>query len=141
MTLEIQPSISIIRKDNWTEVVINKDGFVNGTLLAEQINDHLITYLKSDGAQETIEHIQNLMGIKHTFYKYDSPWANIRGWYIHPFLALEFASIKKHQDPDYQEYFEFLRENIFNWIETNNLQEENNLIYEFYHETGDFYVE
>ncbi len=141
MTIEVTPSMSIIRKDNWTQVVIREDGFINGSLLAEQINDYLIKFLKSEGAQETIGHIQNLTGIKRVFYKHESVWSNIRGWYIHPFLALEFASIKKHQDPDYQEEFDFLKESIFNWIEENNLKEENSLIYEFYHETGEFYAE
>lgn len=140
MTIEATPIFQIKRK-NGMEVVINRDGYINGTLLSEQINSYLIHYLKSEGAQETIEHIQNLTGQNKPFYKQDSPWSNVRGWYIHPFLALEFASIKKHQDPDYQEEFVSLKEIIFSWIEENSLKEENSLIYEFYHETGDFYAE
>jgi len=54
-------------------------------------------------------------------------------WYIHPLTALEMVAIKKNEDPDYQEYYEFLKETIFNFLESNpELKEKYDFIEEFH---------
>ncbi|MGL4388138.1 MAG: KilA-N domain-containing protein [Brevinema sp.] len=78
-----------IKDNSWMQIVINKkDGYVNGSLLANQIGISLYGFLKSEDIKESIEHIKMLTGNKEK-YKGVSPWGNIKGVYVHPFLALE----------------------------------------------------
>lgn len=110
-----------IKKNSWMQVVINKaDGYVNGTFLAEQIGMSLYRFFKLEDIKEFIEHIKTLTGNKEK-YNGDNPWDNIKGMYIHPFLALEMGALKKSEDSDYEEYYNFLRQvivenNKYEWI-------------------------
>jgi len=122
-----------IRKESWMEVVMNtEDGYVNGTKLAEQIGMSLHGFFKLDDIKESVEHIKVLTGNEEK-YKGESSWDNVKGVYVHPFLALEMVSIKKNEDPDYQEYYGFLKETIFEFLDNNQeLKEKYNFIEEFH---------
>ncbi|MGL4562831.1 MAG: KilA-N domain-containing protein [Brevinema sp.] len=111
-----------IKNNSWMQIIINKeDGFVNGSLLADQIGMGLYRFLELEDIKESIEHIKVLTGNKEK-YEGVSFWDNIKGMYIHPFLALEMVAIKKNEDCDYEEYYEFLKkviteDNRYKWIE------------------------
>lgn len=122
-----------IKNKSWMQVVINKDdGYVNGTKLADQIGMNLYQFFKLEDITETIEHIKVLTGDKDK-YESKSSWDNVKGVYVHPFLALEMVAIKKNEDSDYEEYYEFIRETIFEFLENNQeLKEKYHFIEEFH---------
>ncbi|MGL4561108.1 MAG: hypothetical protein ACRCV0_02300 [Brevinema sp.] len=124
-----------IKDNSWMQIVINKeDGYVNGrakdgedtllnrrlkskvSLLADQIGMGLYGFLKSEDIKESIEHIKMLTGDEER-YQGESPWSNIKGVYVHPFLALEMVAIKKNEDLQHEEYYEFLKETIFEFLD------------------------
>ena len=113
--------IEIVNK-SWMQLVINKeDGYVNGTLLSEQTFCWLGKFLRSEESKENIEHIINLTG-QRVEYIVTNPWDNIKGRYIHPFIALQLVAMRKEEDSDYIEYYEFLKtviaeDNKYKWIE------------------------
>ena len=118
-----------IKNKSWIKIIINsEDGYINGTLLAEQIGINLNRFFRCDCIKESIEHIKVLTGNKEK-YQGESSWDNIKGMYVHPFLALEMVAIKKQEDTDYIEYYEFLKKTIaednkYEWIEMfHNLKE------------------
>ena len=118
-----------IKSKSWIKIIINsEDGYVNGTLLSEQTFCWLGKFLRSEESKESIEHIKVLTGNKEK-YQGESSWDNIKGMYVHPFLALEMVAIKKQEDTDYIEYYEFLKKTIaednkYEWIEMfHNLKE------------------
>lgn len=122
-----------IKKQSWMQVIVNKeDGYVNGSLLAEQTGMSLHRFFRLEDTKESIEHIKVLTGNKEK-YEGDSPWDNIKGVYMHPFLALEMVAIKKYKDSDYEEYYEFLKTTIIEFLENNQaLKEQYNFIEEFH---------
>lgn len=96
-------------------IINNEDGYINGSLLAKQIGMSLHGFLKLEYIKESIEHINVLK------YQGERPWDNVKGMYIHPFLALEMLAIKVQEDKNYQEYYEFLKkviteDNRYEWI-------------------------
>ncbi|MGL4677218.1 MAG: KilA-N domain-containing protein [Brevinema sp.] len=111
-----------IKNHSWMQIIINKeDGYVNGSLLADQIGMGLYGFLELEDIKESIEHIKVLTGNKEK-YEGVSYWDNVKGVYLHPFLALEMAAMKKNEDHDYEEYYEFLKkviteDNKYKWIE------------------------
>ncbi|MGL4676628.1 MAG: KilA-N domain-containing protein [Brevinema sp.] len=115
------------------QVVINKeDGYVNGSLLEYQIGMSLHGFFKLDNIKESVEHIKVLTRNKEK-YQGESPWNNVKGVYVHPFLALEMAAIKKCEDSNYEEYYEFLKTTIIEFLEINQeLKEQYNFIEEFH---------
>lgn len=107
----------VVYKDkSWMKAILNKeDGFVNGSLLSDQVNIFLLREMRNEDIKNDIEHIKLLTG-KREMYKADSVFDNVKGWYIHPFLALQLLAILKHRDNDYEEYYEFLKETIFEFL-------------------------
>ena len=111
-----------IKKQSWIKIIINsEDGYINGSLLAEQVGVNLSRFLRLESIKESIEHIQEITENKEK-YQGESSWDNIKGVYVHPFLALEMVAIKKQEDTDYIEYYEFLKkviaeDNKYEWIE------------------------
>lgn len=97
-----------INKQSWMQVIVNKvDGYVNGSLLADQIGMSLYGFFKLVDVKDIIDHIKTLTGDKDK-YEGASSWDNLKGVYVHPFLALEMVDIKRKEDSDYEEYYEFL---------------------------------
>ena len=120
--------IEIVNK-SWMQLVINKeDGYINGSLLAEQVGINLNRFLGLKDTKENTEHIQFLTGNKEK-YEVVNSWGNVKGDYIRPLLALDFVAMKKQEDGDYIEYYEFLKKAIaeddkYEWIEMfHNLEE------------------
>lgn len=122
-----------IKDESYMQVVINKeDGFINGSLLSDQINMFLFREMRAEDIKNDVEHIRMLTG-QREMYKADSVFENVRGWYIHPLLALEMVAIKKCEDSDYEEYYEFLKSIIFEFLDNNiELKEQYNFIEEFH---------
>ncbi|MGL4367578.1 MAG: hypothetical protein ACRCTQ_04795 [Brevinemataceae bacterium] len=45
---------------------------------------------------------------------------------MHPFLALEMVAVKVQEDSNYQEYYEFLKDTVFEFLEINQKLKEKN---------------
>ncbi|MGL4367571.1 MAG: KilA-N domain-containing protein [Brevinemataceae bacterium] len=149
--MEVRINNIEIKNKSWMQVVINKeDGYVNCSLLEDQIGMSLHGFLKLEDIKESIEHIKVLIESEEK-YKGESSWDNVKGMYIHPFLALEMVAIKVEENNDYQdkdgkdvsldrklkseteEYYEFLKETVFEFLEINQeLKEIYNFIEEFH---------
>jgi len=110
-----------IKNKIWMQIIINQeDGYVNGSLLADQIGISLHRFFRLENIKESIINIKVLTGSKEKYHG-ESPWDNVKGVYVHPFLALEMVAIKVQEDEEYSEYYKFLKEvieedNRYEWI-------------------------
>ncbi|MGL4560836.1 MAG: hypothetical protein ACRCV0_00920 [Brevinema sp.] len=89
-------------------------------------------FFKLDDTKESVEHINILTRNKEKYHG-ESPWNNVKGVCMHPFLALEMAAIKVQEDSNYQEYYEFLKDTVFEFLEINQeLKEKNDFMVDMF---------